>query len=448
MIEAEVTIERMAYGGGGVAHHDDAEFVVPFTLTGERVRVGLQAPAQGQRIEATLHEIVTPSQKRISPECIHFKRCGGCQYQHIDYLAQLEIKRDIVKQMLERAGIPYPELAIHASTPYDYRNRIQLRIEREGSAWKIGYNERSSHRFMAASMCPVTSPPMWTLAEALRDALSGHSFGSQPLHEAELMCNEDASQIQVVLMLDVEHASIDRDAPKHFRELCDTLARKYPALRGAGLWVWSAAPTKETRGRAQQRMRVEVASWGARTLPYNISGQHFEIERGGFFQVNRSALPKLVQIATERATGNRAWDLYAGAGLFSAQLASRFGQVTAVEIGERSYRSLAGLLSKASGQHRAFQMDTLHFLKREANRLSATDFVIVDPPRSGLGGPTARALAEVRAREIRYVSCDPITLVRDLKTLIESGYRLAEFALVDMFPQTFHLESVVRLVLD
>lgn len=447
MTEADVTIERMVYGGGGLAHDADAELAVPFTLPGETARVVYEPVAQRSRIDASLRQIVAPSAARVAPECIHFQRCGGCQYQHAAYPTQLAIKRDLMKQMLERSGIEFPEPTLHAGEPYGYRNRIQVRVERVDGAWNVGYNERASHRFMPASMCPITARPLWDLAMALRDALNeSQPFAAQPLHEAELLCNEDASQMQAVLMLDVDHASIDRDAPKHFRMLCDALAAKHPALKGAGLWAWSSPPPKQMRGRAQQRMRIELAAWGSSMLPYRVAGQGFQIERGGFFQVNRAMLPALVRLATDGVAGEHAWDLYAGVGLFSSQLVQQFDKVTAVEMGERSYRTLAARLRGGSKQHRALQMDTLDFLNRDATRLPAPDFVVVDPPRSGLGGPVARGLAGVKAREIRYVSCDPTTLVRDLKTLIESGYCLAEFALVDMFPQTFHMESVVRLV--
>ncbi|MBS1813633.1 MAG: 23S rRNA (uracil(1939)-C(5))-methyltransferase RlmD [Acidobacteria bacterium] len=450
MADIRTRIDRIAYGGAGVGHYEDASVFVPFTLSGEEVNVRLEREKSG-RWDASLLNIMQPSSDRVAPECIHFGVCGGCHYQHAVYPAQLRIKQQILRDTLQRGGVTPPaEIATHSAEPYHYRNRIQLRLERVEGQWRVGYSERASHRFMPAIMCPISAETLWSTAEAMQTLLGeGHVLGKQPLCEAEIFCNADGSQVQLSIYLDIAHATMDRDAPAHFRGLCEALRQHCPQLSGAGLWVWSAEEKHTRDNRAQHRTSLEVATWGERLLRYEVpsaTGTHtYEIARGGFFQVNRWMLPQLIDLVTANRSGNSAWDLFAGVGLFSESLVRSFRSVTAVEIGERSFASLSGRFRTFGKPHTAQHKDTLAFLREDARRLPVPDLIIVDPPRAGLGEPTCRELARVQTKELVYVSCDPTTLSRDLKWLIESGYRLTELHLLDLFPQTFHMESVAKL---
>jgi 23S rRNA (uracil1939-C5)-methyltransferase len=323
-------------------------------------------------------------------------------------------------------------------------------MERVDGQWRVGYSERASHRFMPAKMCPISAEVLWSIAEAMQTLLAeGHPLNNQPLREAEIICNADGSQVQLSIYLDAAHATMDRDAPAHFRSFCDVLRQRCSQLSGAGLWVWSTEEKRTRDNRAQHRTSLEVAAWGERLLHYEVRsaiGTHrYEIARGGFFQVSRWMLPQLVDLVTGHRSGNSAWDLFAGVGLFSESLVRSFRNVTAVEIGERSFASLSERFRAFGKPHTAQHKDTLAFLREDARRLPAPDLIIVDPPRVGLGEPICRELARVQTKELLYVSCDPTTLSRDLKWLIESGYCLAELHLVDLFPQTFHMESVAKL---
>jgi 23S rRNA (uracil1939-C5)-methyltransferase len=194
-------------------------------------------------------------------------------------------------------------------------------------------------------------------------------------------------------------------------------------------------------------------------MTYQVAGVDYRVSLGAFFQVNRGLVGTLVELATHRRSGLLAWDLYAGVGLFSRVLASRFEQVVAVEAAPTAYQDLRANLGLP---HQAICSGTLEFLRREAARPHAgksrgskpvftpprsvlPDFVLVDPPRAGLGEEAARLLSQIGPGEITYVSCDPATLSRDLRVLVNSGYKLNEIHLIDLFPQTFHLETVAML---
>jgi 23S rRNA (uracil1939-C5)-methyltransferase len=188
-----------------------------------------------------------------------------------------------------------------------------------------------------------------------------------------------------------------------------------------------------------------IAQSGEPSLIYTTANHPYRVSLGSFFQVNRFLIDPLVELVTKEHSGSLAWDLYAGVGLFSAALASRFNQVVAVESGASSVRDLRHNLH--GKQHRIIASSTLDFLRR-ARKEGVPDFVLVDPPRAGLGKDVTTLLAAVRPAHITYVSCDPATLSRDLKSLLDSGYRLTRMRMVDLFPQTFHLESVATLSLQ
>jgi 23S rRNA (uracil1939-C5)-methyltransferase len=190
-----------------------------------------------------------------------------------------------------------------------------------------------------------------------------------------------------------------------------------------------------------------LAQAGEGALTYRVGARRYRVGLGSFFQVNRFLVEPLVELVTGGARGNTAWDLYAGVGLFSAALTEGFGEVVAVESGGAAVRDLRENLRGT--RHRVVSAETADFLRRAVGQRQAVpDLVVVDPPRAGLGREVTTLLGKLRARNVTYVSCDPATLSRDVAALLESGYRLAKMHLVDLFPQTFHLESVTHLTLD
>ena len=196
------------------------------------------------------------------------------------------------------------------------------------------------------------------------------------------------------------------------------------------------------QGRRNERAKDGVG-WGVAGLGYEAAGRRYWVSRGGFFQVNRFLIEELVRVVTAGRKGALVWDLYAGVGLFSQALAEGFEQVVAVEGGETAARDLAGGLKKLGG--RAVWATTVDFLRDAVVQRERPELVVMDPPRAGVGAEVCALLARVAAKEMVYVSCDPVTLSRDLRMMVDSGYRISELHLVDLFPQTFHMETVVVL---
>jgi 23S rRNA (uracil1939-C5)-methyltransferase len=424
----KLQIEKAVYGGSGLAHQTEGEgtgraMFVPFTLPGEVVKANLT-----EKSDAVLVQVLEPSVDRVAPACAHFGECGGCHYQHAEYAAQVAIKAGILRETLERAGLnTLPEIELHFAEPWGYRNRTQLRIATTHNAISVGYNRRGTNEFLAIRECPILAPQLWRAANALVQLGAENSAAGrwvQGAVDVELFTDSDEKKLQMTIFVKNNQSGFDK--------FCDRVKELVPELAGAGA---SLAPTH----RRSQRARP-VGSWGAEGLSYRAADENYWISRGGFFQVNRFLLDELVRIVTAGREGSLAWDLYAGVGLFSRALARGFGHVVAVEAAASDLvRSFKG-----AGKH-AVDATTVDFLRGAAVQRERPDLIVMDPPRAGVGAEVCALLARVSSPTMVYVSCDPVTLARDLKMLVDAGYSLPELHLVDLFPQTFHLETVAIL---
>jgi 23S rRNA (uracil1939-C5)-methyltransferase len=390
----EATVEKLVYGGDGLARVEGRVVFAPFVLPGERIRVHAEQEKPGL-VRARTLEVLEPAPERVAAPCPVFGRCGGCHYQHAPYEYQLAAKRDILADQLRRLGKMEPpeRIAVAVGEPWGYRNRAQLHIDGR----HIGYRQAGSHRLCEVKQCPVASPKINETIHALAGMLHNPRW-PRFVRSLEIFTDEQQVQLNV---LDSDHP-----VAKRFFDWC---AAEIPAL-------------------------VEGA------LDYQ--GQ-FRVSRHSFFQVNRFLLDRLVEVALEGAEGETALDLYAGVGLFSLALARGFKEVTAVESGSGAVRDLQFNAERAAlANLRAEQRTAEEYLQKLER---APDFVLLDPPRAGLGKAVVRRLAELRPRQVAIVSCDPATLARDLAGLTAAGYSVEQMTLVDLFPQTYHLETVVRL---
>lgn len=381
--------------------------------------------------EAVLLSIVADSGEQVEPRCSHYGVCGGCQLQHVTEATQLAGKRATLLQVLQAAGLEHlPEPQVHAAEPWGYRNRTRLRVE----GTQIGYNKRAANDFLPIRECPLLSPLAWRAAYTLeRLTQAGKASWPAGTRAFEVFADAHETALQLSLYVDATVATVDREAPRALRSLCEELKHLVPELAGGGLLV-SAVPNPAQTRRVQESGRVEIARWGEASLLYNVSGIGYRVTRNAFFQVNRFLTAALRDLVVGDRAGRLAYDLYAGAGLFAVPLAGQFQQVVAVEIGEPAATDLRTHLRACGPRHRAVQDMALHFL--QAHTGAAPDLIVLDPPRAGLGRETARALAATGAREVVYVSCDAGSFARDCRTLVESGYTLATLHLVDLFPST------------
>ncbi len=429
--------EKPLYGGASLSHvpADD-----PSGLAGKTVFLPKTLP--GELVEATLTEdrrsyataqvsaILEPALARITPVCDYYGRCGGCHYQHAEYATQLAMKRDILRETLERAHVTdLPAIATRSAEPWHYRNRVRLHIAPSPRP-ALTYREAGSHRDLRVDHCPVAAPLLEQAIAATNRALEKQPALASSLTEVEFFTEGDGSSLLISLF--TERAV---RAPELARSLAQALQSELPATVSVSVF----------RLNAKTRRTELLHTEGAGRLHYSVGDLRYQVSAGAFFQVNRFLIPALLDLVTTGRQGAVAWDLYAGVGLFAQALAQRFERVIAVEPSALATADLAHNL-RGPG-HRCIVEDTRRFLNTPG-RAPAPDLVVVDPPRAGLGPEVTTSLAAVAPREIAYVSCDPSTLARDLRALQPSGYRPAEITLVDLFPQTFHLETLVRLIHD
>jgi 23S rRNA (uracil1939-C5)-methyltransferase len=421
-----IRIGRPRYGGGFAS---DCNRLIPFVLPGELV--SCTEPLR----------ILEPSPDRVEPRCIHFGECGGCHYQHAAYPAQLALKEEVLGGTLAEAGLGgLPAIRTSSAAEWAYRNRIRVRIERTAEGFQAGYSRRASNEFLPIRMCPIAAPLLWRAIQVLLALAAADSPVTRWLaavSEIELFCRADETRLQMRYFL--RDPAVALGDPKIFAAVCDRLQAKLPELSGAG-----AELDPELNRRV--RRRWQGAEWGAAGLQYEVADRAYWVSRGAFFQVNRFLIDRLVELVCANAAGDLAWDLFAGVGLFSRLVAETFKCVVAVEGADAAAADLAVASKGGKGRPSfdAVHSSTLDFLRLHALERERPDLIVLDPPRAGLGAEAAALLARIASPRLVYVSCDPITLARDLAILTRE-YRIDAIDLIDLFPQTFHIETVVPL---
>jgi 23S rRNA (uracil1939-C5)-methyltransferase len=393
----DVEIEKLVYGGEGLGRVDGQVILIPFVLPDELVQTQAQRVKTGL-LRGAAPTILKPAPERVPPPCQYFGGCGGCQYQHAGYNFQLRQKRAILLETLERlAGLSFTgDIHSISAEPWGYRNRIQLHFDGRRS----GFHRLGSHDLFPIDHCHITAP---RLVEAIRVFAEAVRAPQWPrfLHTLELFTNGRELQLTVT--------DSGQPVAARFFEWCGTLL---PDIAPAA-------------------------------LEYSAAGFNFRISRGSFFQVNRFLINKLVEEALLDLNGHYALDLYAGVGLFSLPLARHFTRVDAIERGGPAYRDLNWNSAQFAANVRSIKGSAEEFL-RDLEETPA--LVIADPPRAGIGKEATEHLLRLRPPHLVIVSCDPTTLSRDLKKLL-AAYDITRLTLVDLFPQTYHFETVAHLQL-
>ena len=460
-----LTIEKLIYGGDGLARlpatspsdgrgRGKAVFI-PLVLAGEKIEAVLTEEKPGFA-RAHAESIVEASPHRVQPDCEYFGRCGGCHYQHASYEHQLEIKKEILRENLRRIAKLelQSEIEVHPSPPWNYRNRSRLQLQTKPT-FAAGYFKLGSHELMPVEQCPVSSPlinrgiaTLWKMGQSQRAA----DTIPAGIREVEFFANSDDTQLLVELSCSAEARRAE------VRVFAEELRAALPEIEGVVAFRGS-----QPSARPDASAPAPLLILGERFLTYRTTRASYRVSSGAFFQTNRHLTDELVKIVTQRRSGELAVDLYAGVGLFSTALAGDFRHIVSVES---SQLSAGDLQYNLPSNGKAIQAATGEYLSRSwgdspprrsdkpapagegsvTSSFPAPDLVVVDPPRSGLGEPVARSLTSLGAPRVTYVSCDPATLARDLSPLLAAGYHVEQAHLVDLFPQTYHLESVLHLV--
>jgi len=426
----ELIPQKLVYGGEALGHHQGRTVLVPRALPGERIEVEEVRRAKGV-VHARPRRVLQAAPERVDPPCPYFGRCGGCQYQHLRPEYEAAAKSEILRETLRRIGkITWDsEIRLHAAEPWNYRNQAQLKVARQPDGQvALGFFEAESHRLFPVDVCLILSPGLNALLAQLRHAeWSARLAGCR---EIELLADHRDECVAITLRGSLSLTEGEATAR-------DMLSR----LSG----VVSVA--LESQGKLQV--------FGEPTLEYAVGDFRYRVSPGSFFQASRFLLPELVAAVTSAQPGAvvaaaserqcLALDLFAGVGLFTLPLARRFARVVGVEASATSAADLAANAAAHSLSNvRAVSATAYDFLRRFAQ--AEPDLVVLDPPRAGVAVNVLELLVACRPQLIHYVSCSPPTLARDLGYLVERGYRLDSVELFDFFPQTFHIECLVRLI--
>ncbi len=428
--ELRLSIEKLVYGGDGLAHAGGSTVFVPYVLPGEEVRAAVQSKKK-KLIWAELLEVTSAAKDRGKAKCAHFQKCGGCHYQHILPGEQLRLKKEILRETLSRlGGIAWDGPVMeHSAEPYGYRNRAQWAV-RSGMPRAIGYFLPQSSVIIPIDECPVLSP---RLTHAFLQLQEMARAGTLPAGIQEIEAFADSADEKIALNVAFEKFT------KPAAELAATFQAALQEL--ASLLLLD-----------QKKDRFELTGPGY--LVHETGGFKYRVSHLSFFQVNRFLVEDLLRTVTGSARGTLALDLFSGVGFFTVPLAKAFQRVVSVDANLAATRDLYANAEAAGVAITSHNEHAEEFLKKTEER---PDFVILDPPRAGLGAVAAEKLAELGAAEIVYLSCDPSTLARDLAVLTASArkpkeiagpgirYEITEMHLFDLFPQTFHIETLVRL---
>jgi len=439
----ELAVDKVIKGGLGLGRLSDGQVVmVPHVLPGEVVRVRLRRQHK-QYQEADLLEVLVPSEHRIPPTCPVYDTCGGCDFQHATYDEQLRLKNGILGETLCRAGLCREEelpallgAPLASPKPFGYRQRIRLQV----AQGVVGYFGRQSHSLVPVSRCPLAGE---AINSALAELLKSRPFQNLMDLASAIELLENPVHNSVILLI---HYTRKTRPAEHqtARLLCQTL----PLLEAVIFSVEGQAkgPYFTERGEIQpSELRVEFS------LPAELCGQPLTLglEPGGFCQVNLGQNENCIKLLldwTREMKPGQALDLFCGMGNFSLPLAMQGWDVTGMDMQRSTIRSAvrnaetAGLADRC----RFSQESAIKAARRLLAEKAIFDCLLLDPPRSGCA-ELIPLLSGLAARRIIYISCDPATLARDLIGLTQAGYRLAEVRLVDMFPQTAHQETMVRL---
>ena len=384
----DVRVERIVPRGFGIAFAERLTVLIPLSVPGDELTVRI-VEIKKRLAFAEIVEIKKPGARRVPAPCPYFGTCGGCNFQQMDYIAQLAAKREIVADCLRRLGkieIKADIPIVPSPNPWGYRSRARWHLDRDIRA--IGYFARNSNDLVDVNSCPVLTPGLYSTLEYIRESMEWDTLWSER-HEIEAASGEEG------------HVSI-----------------------------YSA------EGREP-----------AAELSFLVNGETYYFSAETFFQANKFLIGELINAAVEGLTGETALDLYAGVGLFALPLARKFAHVIAVEehppavkfAKKNAYHAGLSNIEVISSSVAGYLSD---------NAKTKADLILIDPPRSGTEPGVIDRIAAMRPARIVYVSCEPSILARDLRILLDAGFSIQTIKAIDLFPQTHHVETVARLNLQ
>jgi 23S rRNA (uracil1939-C5)-methyltransferase len=399
----EITPDTFAYGGEVMGRLPDGRAVfVPFALPGETVRIRL-VEEKRRYARGELVEILQPSAERMQPRCAHFGVCGGCHYQHIPYPTQLRLKAEVLQDQLRRIG-GLADVVVEATVPsplqYHYRNHVQFQLSAEG---KLGFYASQTNDVLAIQECHLPEPSISEVWPQIQ---------IEPVPGLERVGLRSGAEEELQLVLESRE-------PEPMEFSVEELPISAVHLGPGGSLVLA----------------------GSGSILFEILGRAFQVSAGSFFQVNTRQAEAMVRHLLQHLPIEKnatVLDVYCGVGLFSAFLAPKAARLIGIEASQSACEDFAANLD---------EFDHVALYEASAEQVLPAvafhpDVVVVDPPRAGVGAEAMDGLLAQQARWITYISCDPSTLARDAKRLTAGGYQPVKITPFDLFPQTYHIESI------
>lgn len=379
----EVTIEKIVPNGYGLAFADGLTIFVSLAAKGDKLRIRIREK-KGKLAFAEIVEILEPSPERITPPCQYFGKCGGCDFQQMSYPAQLSAKVEIIKDCLKRIGkIDFQDEIKIIGSPKDFTYRSRAQWHADTRAGKIGYYKRYSHNVIDVEVCPILDETLQKTLTNLRQNLNWSEFWAESV--------------------EIETATNGENVSIYSTEIIE--------------------PTEK--------------------ISFEALGNRYFYDAESFFQGNPFLIENLIESATFGAKGETALDLYCGVGLFSLPSAQNFKQVVGIEANQKAIDFARENAELARLENIEFNAENVGDWLAE-NNIQNVDFILLDPPRVGAEKETIEGILRLSPMQISYVSCDPATLARDLRLLTEK-YSIESITALDLFPQTHHVETIVRL---
>ena len=442
--DIELRIDSLGSEGQGVGRYEGMAVFVPFALPNELVKVHIIKVAKNYAV-GKLIKVIEPSKVRREPRCSSFTRCGGCNLMHMDYAAQLEYKRDLVENAFARIakieGV-HVENTIGMDEPYHYRNKAAFPFAMVDGRMCFGFFAPRSHRLIPIDGCFIEQEPLYNVASAVHCWAEENDI--QPYDEETGSGTIRHVVSRITTSGDIMAVIVTKGRPKKLNKLVDMLKERCEGIKSIIL-NRNDEDTNVIFGRSYETL------WGEDSLTENLCGFEFSVSAASFLQVNpvqTECLYAQVEAFLPEKDGFEAIDVYCGTGTISMILSKRAKHVTGIENIKPAVED-AARNAERNGAGNAYFIcaDAAEALPELIEKGTRPDVIVIDPPRKGCDKAVLNAITGSAVQRVIYVSCDPATLARDVRILVDCGYSIQKVQPIDMFPQTAHVETVCQLVL-
>lgn len=440
--DIELCIDSLGSEGQGVGRYEGMAVFVPFALPNELVKAHIIKVAKNYAV-GKLIKVIEPSKVRREPRCSSFTRCGGCNLMHMDYAAQLEYKRGLVENAFARIakieGV-HVENTIGMDEPYHYRNKAAFPFAMVDGRMCFGFFAPRSHRLIPIDGCFIEQEPLYNVASAVHCWAEENDI--QPYDEETGSGTIRHVVSRITTSGDIMAVIVTKGRPKKLNKLVDMLKERCEGIKSIIL-NRNDEDTNIIFGRSYETL------WGEDTLTENLCGFEFSVSAASFLQVNpvqTECLYAQVEAFLPEKDGFEAIDVYCGTGTISMILSKRAKHVTGIENIKPAVEDAARNAERnGAGNADFICADAAEALPELIEKGTRPDVIVIDPPRKGCDKAVLNAITGSAVQRVIYVSCDPATLARDVRILVDGGYSIQKVQPIDMFPQTAHVETVCLL---